>query len=298
VREGVPYFRAIVPEDRVYSKYGWDSNAVEVFEEFYRRLDQASESGVFLEKLRKRGPLTEPMLIPSVLTGGRKIWAVDLQMDKTLGNVWPPTKSQVVPCIIPGGDFSKVLPLPQFLIADFQELDQEFRMRFSQGSIVFEEILRDPDCSDPIAHFVAYLRYESRSTFSREESIIFNVFEVESEIRGVGIESAIASLTCGPGPDHLDQLVAWADGLNAIGQVARHQRAKEIISYLDDLKSKFADEEEWHYDDIEFEVSSIFPKDIEHVQTEAFDVSLVLLDFALKNRHCLQRIAHPALART
>ena len=296
-KDGIAFVRALVPEDRVISRYGWDSDIVAVFEKaIHGSFWSDSDSRALFKRLRERGALPQPPLLPKGIAGDRRIWAVDLQMDKQLGAVT--SKSYVMPCVLPAGDLSNVLPLPQFLIHDFRELDQELRKKYKQGAPIFEQIIQDPNSPDPIEEFVTYLKCEDRRTYSRQEAIIFDVFELELAIRGMGIESAIASLTCRPGFDHLKRFEVWVEGLKAVELEEHYQEAKKIPSYLEYLKSKFGEVEDWEYDDVDFEVCTTFPEDIKYMEIEAFDVGAVLLEFAMKNKHLLLRISHPALSKS
>lgn len=271
------YSRALVPADRVLGEYGWDSGMVNLIEELALgpcwRLD--SKGKALREHLDSGIRLDGPFRLPDQIASGREIWVIDLPKFAVQGLLKDPGgKPLVLPCLLRRGDFAKVLPLPQFLIHDFREIDQRFRKEFPGGRQIFAQMLETVPREMVIKDFVEYLAYEDKDSFSPEEHAIFTVHEVEPYVRSEGLELAIAAYG-------IDETKRWIDGLSLIGAASQHQEARRILPFLDELARKFGDR--WEYDDVVFEVDGSFPGDVNYAGTMAFDVDQLLYEFALAN---------------
>lgn len=269
--------RMFVPADRRIGEFGWDSEIVKLIDTFQFNRSFRERNKSLIETLASRTPFPAPFQLPLEATNGREIWAADvpnLSVHSLLKD--PEAKPLVVPCLWPIRPFSNPVPLPQFLINDFREIDQEYRKVFSSNKSVIEQILDSEEPKEAIQKYFEYLSYERRNTFTKEEELIFEVFEVERYIRSEGLDAAIPAYGS-------ERVTTWLEGLKRLGMGPQHEEAKKVIPYLHQLSERFGDYSEWEYDDVMGEVSESFPTSIRYQETEAFDVKELLLKFAREN---------------
>jgi hypothetical protein len=165
---------------------------------------------------------------------------------------------------------------PQFLILDFRDLSLEFRKQYSPDRPVWEQIVETEEAGNQIKEYCNYLSYEEADSFTNEEKILTTVYEIESYIRAMGIESGIGGYMP-------DEIRFWIDGLQEIGLKEHWTEAKRILPELEKLEKRFPTEDDWEYDDVVGAIDEVFETTLNYEKLELFDLEAVLLSFLAKN---------------